>query len=171
MPILTPEQKATLKARLQQADVSGLSDRDAADALSAPTTIPNPAPPGTVPKPFQTKDLLGKLDNPTLARLRKLPSLARLLDDIAAMDIAHVENWLAVLQSSEGPSDPAPISAAQATALAAAIHATQPDPNYQAQVPGPSWVRSNFSGVAFTLPDGRSYEGMITAEIVAEARS
>lgn len=164
MPILTPAQKDTLAARLAQPDVAGLPDADAAALLSAPVPVANPAPPAQMPKPFATRDLMGVLDTAALSRLQALPSLARLLDDVALGDPGRLDNWIALLESG------GTITAAQAQAIRAVYMATEPDPAYQAQIPGPSWAQATFPGVTFALPDGHTVLGQLTPEIIQEAR-
>lgn len=165
MPILNPQQKAALVAELAKPAYSGLDDARATAALNAPASVPNPTPQAQVPKPFLTRDLMGLLDAAAIGKLQSLPSLARLLDDIAAQVPGPLDNWIALLQAG------GTITPAQGAALAGVVHATQPDPAWRPTVPGPSPFQALFPGVEFRLPGGGSVKNQAVPAIVAEARS
>lgn len=104
------------------------TDAEIAADLNA-ETVPNPAPQPTVRTPFVTTDLMGALNAASLAKIKGLPSLARLLDDITAQLPGPLDNWLILLQTD------GTISPTQAGAMAAIVHATGPDPSWPPTIP------------------------------------
>lgn len=124
-----PSPKAIDAIRSRVADWTP-DDRTIADSLNEPT-VPNPTLQPTVPKPYRTRDLMEALDTAAIAKIKALPSLGRLLDDIAKGEPDQLENWISLLQSD------GTIDQDQAGALYAIVHGTEPDPDWPANV---SWA-------------------------------
>jgi hypothetical protein len=126
----SPEAVAAIRARV--ADWSP-TDAEVASALNAPT-VDNPTPAATVPIPFLTRDLMGTLDQPALAKIMALPSLARLLEDIERGEPGRLDNWIALLTAGGA------ISQAQAGVISGVVHATGPDPSWPSLI---SWAQAS----------------------------
>lgn len=127
----TPQAIAALRAAFAPTLSGAGTDGAVAAAINA-TTVANPVPVApTVPKPFVTADLMGTLDAAALTNIRNLPSLARLLDDIAAQLPGPLDNWINLMGAT------GTVTPAQAAALSGIVHATEPDPSWAAQVPWP----------------------------------
>ena len=124
----TPDTIAWIRSYV--ATLPGGWDTSVPDIVAAANTptVPNPAPQPTVPKPFYVTDLVAHLDAETLASLRTLPSLPRVLDDINSNNRAGCNLWLNLLLASTD------ITQQQHDALAAVINATYPDPSWPSQV-------------------------------------
>ena len=103
------------------------STPDIVAAANAPA-VANPTPQPTVPKPFAVSELMASLDPATLAKLRTLPSLPRVLDDVNANNVAGCNLWLNLLLAS------ADITQEQHDAMALTVNGTYLDPSWQSQV-------------------------------------
>lgn len=99
-------------------------------------SVANPVAQPTIPKPFTIADLVAAAPNAT----RTIPDAD--LEPIAARcrdnDRAGVKNWADVLLARSA------MSQAEHDAVVAVVEATEGDPSWQANVPGPSVLESTF---------------------------
>lgn len=109
------------------------------DALASPAAlvaaanalaVVDPAA-GPVPRPFAVADLLGALNQSTVAYLADSPTTLQILDAVRSNDRAACTLWLQTLVLA------GKISSAEAEALAAILTAADPAPKT-------SWARLNF---------------------------
>lgn len=112
---------------------AGNGDAQIAEALNAPS-VANPAPRATVPTPYTYQQLLGLLSQASLANVYAFPAVHDLFVAVLAMDSSFVAATVALFQAA------GKVTADEATALNAAISATEPDPGWPAQI---SWARAN----------------------------
>jgi hypothetical protein len=106
---------------------AGNTDRDVVTAANTPS-IANPAPQGTVPKPYTAASLLGLFSQASAASVEGFPALQGLFDAISAQDGASIAAAVALLEAS-GRVQPS-----EAAAITAAVTATEPDPSYPALI-------------------------------------
>lgn len=93
------------------------------------TLAPNPTPQGTVPKPYTILQLMGDLSAASQKNVALYPSLTDVLGAVNAGNSAFVEMWTNTLENAGD------ITATEASTIVAAVTATEPDPNWQAQLP------------------------------------
>jgi hypothetical protein len=77
----------------------------------------------------------------SLANVRALPELARVLDDINNQNRPAVTAWANMLLAGANP----PITQAEHDAMVALVQATEPDPTWPATVPDASRLEKVFS--------------------------
>lgn len=152
MQILAPDDIATLKTELAKSQYQGLSDLDALNALYTPTSVPNPAPQGQVPKPFGPDDILGSVSFSSLGKIRTettLP-LSELNRSIMAQD------RVTVAKASQLYLVWGDITQAEHDAIAAVLAATIADPAWPATLAiGPSPADTLFGvGKVWPQPGG-----------------
>lgn len=115
----------------QVAAMSGAWTNANAQIVTALNTAlaPNPTPQGTVPKPYTIATLEAELSSASQKNLALYPSLAAVLSSVNASDTPSVILWANTLVNA------GVILSAECTAIVAAVTATEPDPNWQAQLP------------------------------------
>ena len=109
---------------------TGNTDAAIAGLLNA-TSIANPLPQATVPKPFTVAQVFGLLSGASVANLKTVPYVPDIRDKVQANDIPGCVLYLNLLLAGSV------ITQAEHDLILAAVTATQPDPSYQAQI---SWA-------------------------------
>lgn len=124
----TPGQVANIKNY-----VAGLAggwantDAQIRSAIAA-SSVANPKPQATVPKPYTADQLLGLLSAASVANLEAFPAIHDLFADIESQDSAAVGKAVSLLSAA------GKITSAEASAINSAIAATEPDPAWTATV-------------------------------------
>lgn len=102
--------------------------------LNEAPAVPNPEPQADVPKRFEIGDVFEALKPEDLAAVRAIPDwvalVGRIESALAANDRASLQRWLALIQGD--------LSAGGVATLAGLMAVTEPDPGWQATVPGVS---------------------------------
>lgn len=162
--ILNTDQKSALSALISNAPYVGQSSGAIVALLNAPTSIANPTPQGTVPKPFVALDLVNACSAGNRTALVPLlaGSAAELILTQATGPLGAGLDAMAAIGT---------ISTEDATAMKEVMAQTFADPSYQANIPGPSPFQSLFPGVAFTHADGSITEGGASVDMIEEANS
>lgn len=106
---------------------SGVSNAQVLAAVNAPS-IANPVAQATVPRAYTFASLLGLLSQASAANIESFPALSKLFDDILAQNSANVLAAIALMGASGR------IQSSEATALTAAVNATQLDPSWPSQI-------------------------------------
>ena len=96
-------------------------------ALNTPS-IANPVPQGKVPVPYTAAGLLGLLSPGSITNLASFPAIHDLFADIEAQSTVAIGDAVALLAAA------GKITTAEATAVNAALAATEPDPTWQSQI-------------------------------------
>lgn len=90
--------------------------------------LDNPTPQPTIKTPFWVSMLVACLDPAAIGKLRNLPSLPRILDDVRAQDQAACHLWIMMMLAAGD------ITQEQHDAMAAIIDAVGPDPDWPSKV-------------------------------------
>lgn len=98
MPILTPEQKATLAAELAKPEYAGLTPQAAADLLNAAPAITETR---QVPRPFTRQQVLAVLSPTTLGAIMLLPIATRIIDAMNNSDHQALGEYTGALYANQ----------------------------------------------------------------------
>lgn len=112
---------------------TGNTDAQVVAAANDPA-VANPAPQGQVPAGYSAASLLALLSQASAANVESFPGISRLFDDILAQDSPRVLATIALMSASGR------ILSSEATAMTAAVTATQADPSWQSQI---GWAQAN----------------------------
>lgn len=105
------------------------ANTDAAIVAAAnAATVDNPAPQGTVPKPYTFGDLVGQLDATAAANLCGMAGLDTLIAQINSSDATAAARWVGLLELA------GKIAPAQGSAMLAIVRATEPDPSWPPRI-------------------------------------
>lgn len=163
---LTDEQRAALAGVLAGPEYSGQDDASACALLNTPTEVPNsPAPTRYVP--LSKVAILGAISDASTEKLFGISYVERLLDLIDANDRANLMVSIAALAKAGKITGP------EAVTLAGLLNATETDPTWPANVPGPTPFQSieGLGDASITNPDGSTTPGSCQPWMVTEARS
>ena len=114
MPILSPEQKATLATELAKPAYSGLS---AAAKLAAMNAAPAVTETRQVPRPFTRQQVLAVLSPTTLGEIMLLPIATRIIDAMNTSDHQALGEYAGAL-AANSKMEPTEYQAVQAIASA-----------------------------------------------------